>query len=573
MRVLRHRPAWSEARASTRSSVEDSVHSPAQSLAPSPAPTLGSDPVSYPLRAKPLQARGGRRSFQRRLAAALWMAVAASGALAQSANTGQSPSSTSATNGSVLQVPTTSSLFNPYYGSVQQLTARPEVLRLTLDEALRMGLANNLGLVYARQSEQQQRSQELQLLNVLLPNVDVQGSHALHQFNLAADGFTPGLLAQIAPAIGGAASFAGISLVPKVNETEGQAYLSQYLFNLAGYDLVQGYRHLERAAKMNSSSSRGMVVLNVGTAYLRAVAARSQVANAQSLLKTDEAVLYQSAEMHRAGITANLDELRSRVQYQTQQQTVIAQENDLAKAKIALNREIGLAPDQQIELTDEAPYSELQEISPDEARREALVNRQDYQSLVEQLRSAEYERKAATHERLPTLIFNGNYGITGVTGLVYHDTWAAVGSLNIPIFEEAKFRSDRDTAEYNLENVRSQLGNLAGQIDQQVRNSLIDLRTADELVRVARSNVDLSTTELEQSTERFRAGIEDNLPVTQAESTLAQAQTQYVTAVFQLNQARLGLARNLGLIDTSFHPEIPGGRPVASLAGHAPGGR
>ena len=160
MRVLRHRPAWSEARASTHSSVEDSVHSPvhspvhhpahspvhspAQSLALGPAPTSVPDPVSDPfsdpLWAKPLQARGGRRSFRRRLAAALWMAVAANGALAQSANTGQSPSSTSATNGSVLQVPTTSSLFNPYYGSVQQLTARPEVLRLTLDEALRMGL-------------------------------------------------------------------------------------------------------------------------------------------------------------------------------------------------------------------------------------------------------------------------------------------------------------------------------------------------------------------------------------------------------------------------------------------------
>ncbi len=506
-------------------------------------------------------------------AAMVFSATVGTAQQATSANSGASPTGTSATSSSALQVPTTSSLFNPYYGSVQQLPARPEVIKLSLDDALRMGLDNNLGLVYARQSEQQQRAQELTLLNVLLPNLDVQGSEAVHQFNLQAEGFRPGLLAQLAPVLsggmGGNASAAiDISYIAKVTVTQGQANLSQYLFNLAGFDLVRAFRHSEKAARANSSSSRGMVVLNVGTAYLRAVASQSQVDNARALLKSDEATLYQSVEKHKAGITANLDELRSRVQYQTQQQTVISDENSLAKAKIALNREIGLAPDQQTELTDATPYAELETVTIEEARRQALVNRQDYQSLLEQLRTAEYERKAATHERLPTLIFNGNYGVTGVPGLLYHDTWAATGSLNIPIFQEARFRSDRDTAEYQLQNIRAQIGNITAQIDQQLRDSLIDLRTSQELVRVAKSSVDLATTELQQSSDRFRAGVDTNLPLTQSQSTLAQAQTQYVTAVYQLNQSRLGLARNLGLIDTSYHPDVPGGRPVGVLNGH-----
>jgi outer membrane protein TolC len=473
-------------------------------------------------------------------------------------------------SGDVLQVPTTSSLFNPYYGSVKQAPARPEVLKLSLDDALRMGLENNLALVYARQSEQQQRAQKLTLLNVLLPNVDVTGSHAVHQFNLQAEGFRPGLLAVLGPLLGGGSGGGGattsFAYIAKANVTQGQANLSQYLFNLAGYDVVRAYQHSEKAAQNTSNSARGMVVLNVGTAYLRAVAAQSQVADARALLKTDETVLYQSVEKHKAGITANLDELRSRVQYQSQQQTLISEENNLAKAVIALNREIGLAPEQQVELTEVAPYEGLEAMTMAEARRQALGNRQDYQALLEQLRTAEYERKAATHERLPTLIFNSNYGVTGVTGGLYHDTWSAVGTLSIPVFEEARFRGDLDTAEYQLENVRAQIGNLGSQIDQQLEDSMVDLRTAAELVRVSKSNVDLATTELGQSTDRFRAGVDDNLPVTQAESTLAQAQTQYVTSVYQLNTARLGLARNLGLIDLGYHPEIAGGRP-AGLAG------
>ncbi|HEY0785213.1 MAG TPA: TolC family protein, partial [Acidobacteriaceae bacterium] len=470
----------------------------------------------------------------------------------------------------VLQVPATSSLFDPYYGSVQSRPARPEVLPLSLDDALRLGLENNLGLVYARQGEQQQHAQTLTLLNVLLPNVDVQGSHSLRQLNLEAQGFRPGLLAQLGPALGGGRSGAFPFLV-KVNETEGQANLSQYLFNLAGYDAVRAFQHSERAARMSSSSSRGLVVLNVGTAYLRAVAAQSNLDNARTLLKTDEAVLYQSTEMHKAGVTANLDELRSRVQYQTQQQSVIAADNTLSKAKIALNRSIGLAPDQQVQLTDAAPYASLDTMQIEAALRQALATRQDYRSLLEQLRTAEYERKAATHERLPTLIFRSNYGITGTNGGVYHDTWQATGTLNIPVFEEARFRSDRDTADFQLQNLRARIANLEGQIDQQLRDSLVDLRTTAELVRVARSNVDLATTELEQSTQRFQAGVEDNLPVTQSQSTLAQAQTQYVTAVFQFNQARLSFARNLGLIDQGYLPSVEGGRPAGLKNGSHPG--
>ncbi len=78
---------------------------------------------------------------------------------------------------------------------------------------------------------------------------------------------------------------------------------------------------------------------------------------------------------------------------------------------------------------------------------------------------------------------------------------------------------------------------------------------------MARSNVDLSTTALQQTTDRFQAGVDDNLPVVQAQSTLAQAQSQYVNSVRQFNQAKLGLARNLGIVDTQYKTYLQGGTP------------
>ena len=58
--------------------------------------------------------------------------------------------------------------------------------------------------------------------------------------------------------------------------------------------------------------------------------------------------------------------------------------------------------------------------------------------------------------------------------------------------------------------------------------------------------------------------MDDNLPVVQAQSTLAQAQTQYVRSVYQFNQAKLGLARNLGIVDTQYKNYIPSGGGTGS---------
>jgi outer membrane protein TolC len=456
---------------------------------------------------------------------------------------------------------------NPYAGSVQAVAATPDVKPLSLDDAIRLGIENNLALTLAHLNEQTAEAQKLQLANALLPNTSLHGETGLHQLNLRAAGFSPGVLTQFGYPPAEAAS---IPYIVKVDSTIGQVNFSQALFTWAGWDVWKAAKANQRAAYYGSQSSRGLVVLNVGTGYLQALAASSQVDYAEALLKTDETLLFQAQEEHKAGTAANLDELRARVQYQTQQLTLIQAQNDFKKAKIALNRQIGVAPEQEIQLTDATPYANLAAVTIEDAKREAYASRQDYQQMRQQILSARLERQAVKHERFPSLSFKGNYGVTGVSGLIYHGTFTAEGSLTIPIFQEAKFRGDRDVAVAQVDELRSEFNDLTNKIDQQLRDSLFDLQSAAELVRVSRSNVDLATKTLEQSTDRFQAGVDDNLPVVQAQSTLAQAQDQYVRSVYQFNQAKLGLARNLGIIDTQYKNYIPGG--TGNSSGQQPQG-
>ena len=437
-----------------------------------------------------------------------------------------------------------SSAENPYRGSVTSVAATSDVIKLSLDDAIRLGLEHNLALIMSQQNQGVAHGQALEALAPLLPSINGTANSGIHQYDLAAEGFKPGVI-PILPGF-------KLSLIQVVNTTNAQANYRQSLFNASQIEGYRAAKASEQAAYYNMQSSRGLVVLTVGTSYLRALASASEIENAKALLRTDEALLNQAVEAHKAGVVANLDELRARVAFQSQQQILIASENNFEKAKIALNREIGLPAEQKIALVDEAPYQDLATITIDEAKVQAYANRQDYQSLQQQVKAAQLKTKSAKYERLPALSFGGNYGVTGLTGGLYHGTFAAVGTLSFPIFEEGKLRGDRQVAEAQLGSTMSQLADIRSKIDAQLRDSLLDVQSSQDLVRVAQSNVALATKTLEQVTDRFQAGIDDNLPVVEAQSTLSDAQNRLVASLFSYNQAKLGLARNLGIIDTQY---------------------
>jgi outer membrane protein TolC len=450
-----------------------------------------------------------------------------------------------------------SSAQSPYYGSVTTVKATDGVKPLTIDQAIGMGIEHNLALIEAREQEQSAKAQSLQNLQYLLPTVTAQADSGVHQINLAALGFSSSLLGKAAPLFPDL-NLSSFPTVVKVNVTDAMVNYSQTLFSLANIDRYRAAKQNEVAAYFNKQSSRGLVVLTVGNAYLQTLALGAQVDNAQSLLQADQVLLNQAVAEHQAGTAANLDELRARVQFQTQQQAVISADVNFKKAKIALNREIGLPAEQEIQLTDTEPYADLVTMNIDQAKEIAYRSRQDYQGLQAQIRAAQLQRKAAKWERLPTLDFGGNYGVTGVTGGLYHGTFVAAGTLKVPIFQEAKFRGDSGVASANLTNLMQQMASLKEQINRQLRDSLLDVQTATELVRVAQSNVALARKELEQTTDRFQAGVDDNLPVVQAQATLANAESNLINTTSQHNQAKLGLARNLGIVDTQYATYLHG---------------
>jgi outer membrane protein TolC len=422
----------------------------------------------------------------------------------------------------------------------------PGALPLSLDDAIARGEKHNLQQLLVIQNERMVRGQVLTVENNLLPSLTAKGTLEAQQIDLAALGFKGTSLA------GFGINPATFPTIVKVNTAEAQISMNQQLFNVPAYYLYRSAQKAADAAHFSTLNGLGAVTLSVGTQYLLALADAAQIENAKALEKADEVAYQQARDSHDAGVGTNLDVLRARVQLQTQQQVLINAENTFAKDKIALNRLIGLPAEQELKLTDTAPYAEFAGLPLEQAKALAFERRKDLLSLQAQLEVAERTRKAVKSERLPSLAFDGYYGVLGETRGLYHGVFSAAGKLTFPIFQEGQLRGELEVAEAQKRALGQQIDSLKVTIESQIRSSMLDVQSSSELVKVAKSNVDLATEQLQQASDRFAAGVDDNLPLVRAQATLADAQSRLVGTLYQYNQSKLQLARNTGVVETQY---------------------
>jgi outer membrane protein TolC len=430
-----------------------------------------------------------------------------------------------------------------YQGSETTEKATDGTLSLSLDQAIALGLKHNLGLILTSQSVQSAQGSKLQELQALLPTVTAEIKEDVAQSDLQA----AGLRSAGFPAIIGPYGY-----------TDLRATLKWSLLDLSALQNYLASKHNFEGSKLSAVDARDMVVLTVGNAYLTCIADKSRIDSAQAQVDTSKVSLDQAIANHQAGTAPLLDELRARVDYQTQQQTLITSQNQFDKDKIALARAIGLSLEQKFTLADQAPYAALDNLNADDAVKQALASRSDLKALQEQVAAAEHSRKAATDERLPTVSFTGDYGDIGVNVRHSHGTGDATGSLDVPVFEEAKLRGDAKQAQSQLDQERARLSDIQGQIGADVRDSILDIQSAAKQVEVARSNVELAREALSEAQQRYQAGVSDNLAVSQALQSLAQADDQYVSSLYQHNVAKLSLARALGVADQKYQVYVGG---------------
>jgi outer membrane protein TolC len=301
-------------------------------------------------------------------------------------------------------------------------------------------------------------------------------------------------------------------------------------------------------------------VLASGNAYLETIAGAARVETAQAQVETAHALYNKAVAQQQAGVAPAIDTLRAQVELQSRQQQLIASTNNYAKQKISLARVIGLASRQEFELIDKAPYQPFPIPDFETTLQRAYTLRSDYKAAHDRLVAAQLEHSAAIAGYYPTVDVNANFGEIGSQPGNVLPTYALIGTVNIPIFQGGKVHGDILKADATLRQAQAQLADIRAQIEQDIRNALLDLKSSADQVEVAQSSVNLAEQALSQSQDRFSAGVTDNLEVVQAQEALASAHENFISSLYQHNLAKVSYARALGRAEEGVREYLSKGK-------------
>jgi outer membrane protein TolC len=429
-------------------------------------------------------------------------------------------------------------------GSVPSGPASDEVLRLTMHDAITRALRYNLATIESGQNAQIARGQRLIALSKLLPQVSAGLSENVDQLSLATFGLQ---------------HIQGIpNIVGPFSYTSVDGTVSQKLFSFESIQRFRAARTAEQAAQLSYQDILDAVTLTVGNAYLQVIEGDSRIQAQEAQVRNAKALYDQALDEVQVGTAPRIEATRTEVQLHTEEYNLSVACNNFKVTKLALGRAIGLPLGQEFELADQLPYSEINPPTVEDALNVAYKSRSDFRSALDFEKSATQTLSAARGERYPVVAVNGAYGDIGPTLGHSHGDFTFQAGINVPIFTGGRIKGDVTQAEAEVRQRKAEAENIRGQVDYDVRAAFLNLNAAKEQVAVAKQNVDLANENLARSKDRFTSGVTDSVEVVQAEQSLASANNQYITSLYDHNLAKLSLARSLGVARTNYEQYLGG---------------
>lgn len=407
--------------------------------------------------------------------------------------------------------------------------------QLSLSDAINLALQNNLATLSAQEERRAASGFSQQARSALLPNISGVSYQANLTTNLAALGFQ-------------ASTFPGIAtFIGPFNNFDARARLVQNIFDLSSIRNYQSSRQGVHIAEFRQRLAREQVSEATALTYLETLRSERNVSAAQANVGLAEALLKLAQDQRNAGVATGTDVTRAETRLAQERVNLFQAETTAEQARLNLQRVIGVPLGSPLVLTDQLTFTAEAVPQADNAVADALAHRAEVLISEAQVSMFQLERKAVRDEYLPSLQFVGDYGVSGITPTdTALPTRRVAVQLNVPIFNGGLTQGRLTVASSREHEAELQLGSVRGQVEQDVRLALATLRTSLERVRAADEAMRLAERELEMSRDRFRAGVADNLEVINAQTSLANARAAQVQALAVYNAARLNLAASLG---------------------------
>lgn len=421
--------------------------------------------------------------------------------------------------------------FSGSTGRAQDLTAPA----LTLRDAINRALAANPAALRARSEIDFARTQTRFLRSSILPQVEFYGSSSLNDREVRFGGETD-----------------GTTILPS-NDWNYRVVLSQPIY-AGGRELktLRQSRLNEQTARESLRGREEGLILQTATNYLGIVQGDELIAVERKNLELAERRRKQATDFFEAGEATRVELLRAETAIKAAQRRLAAatQFREASAGRLQLD----LASDAPVGATE--PTLALPAIpSEEELIRQAEAARPELRQAAFGAEIASLEVAKQRGRYLPTITADASYTRQKVQFPA--DEFAALTfNVYVPIWSSGAIGAQVSQARDREKQAQTVVEETRRAIREDVQLALLDLRTAETSLALAREQLAASEAEYEQTFELYQAQEATSLDLEASESSLADARRAVVTVTLDRELAQLRVWRAAGGLKSVVVSEV-----------------
>lgn len=333
-------------------------------------------------------------------------------------------------------------------------------------------------------------------------------------------------------------------------------FLNMDLYNGGrNWNSIRQARQESVSEEFAQNSTEIQVIVNVKTGYYGLLRAQRLKEVTEENVRLNEEQLRRTQSMYEIGSVARVEVLQTTAQLGAARINLRNQENAVLQARAQLANVMGIGSSETFEIVDPLDDGTLDTtalMSLQDALRMANLTNPEIQRDEGRIRSALIGTKVARGSLWPTVTGSIGYSRSGarfedVYG-TYDKNWRLSFGVNLslPILNGTQTYADISRAQAQQLIAEETLRQTRRTTSLTIRNALLDLETAREVITLSNDNIVASEESLRLAEERYRVGSGTLLEVFTAQEALVRAKSDLAGAQYDYLIAQATLDGALG---------------------------
>ncbi len=331
--------------------------------------------------------------------------------------------------------------------------------------------------------------------------------------------------------------------------------IDQLIFDaayLVGLQATKIYRELSTKEHIKLQID---VVEAVSKAYYNILIAEKRLELVEKNMSRLDTLLRETAQMYEVGFAEKVDVDRIRVNYNN-----LRVEHSKSKelkdiSRKLLNFQMGMDLNRSIELTTE-DFEDVDIVVPAISTENFDYNQRIEFSQLETNKNLTFlDMKNNQAQYFPKITAQFGYGWNTAamrsSQLFESNRWLDNGvvglTASLPIFDGFLKNNKIQQNKLQIKQIENQMSFMKKSIDLEIEQSRISLNSQLEMLKVQKQNMELAQEVYNISKIKYQEGVGSNIEIINADTSLKEAQTNYLNSLYQAITSKIELKKALGI--------------------------